>query len=122
MNKPNIIDEIIQCLKLLKDVDTSMDQDVLLEFINDSIPKHNSESVAQVSVSDMPEWDALRDECSKCMLCSLGRTRTCRTFAEGNPHAELMFIRDHFPDTHRPTAIEAMPSIIPRKAATRPQR
>ena len=94
MNKPNIIDEIIQCLKSLNDADTSMDQDVLLEFINDPIPKHNSESVAQVSVSDMPEWDALRDECSKCILCSLGRTRTCRTFAEGNPHAELMFIWD----------------------------
>jgi len=94
MSKPNIIDEIIQCLKSQRDFDTTMDKDVLLEFINDPVSKCNSKSGAQVSVFDMPEWDALRDKCSKCMLCSLGQARTCRTFAEGYPHAELMFIWD----------------------------
>lgn len=96
MSKPNIIDEIIQCLKSQKDSDTTMDQNILLEFINDPVPMHNSGSGIQdsVSTSGISKWDALREKCSKCMLCGLGQTQTCRAFAEGNPHAELMFILD----------------------------
>jgi len=41
---------------------------------------------------DMPEWESLRAECAACMNCGLGRTRTNMVFADGNPHAELMFI------------------------------
>ena len=41
---------------------------------------------------DMPNWESLRTECSACMKCRLGPTRTNMVFADGNPHAELMFI------------------------------
>ncbi|MBR2962892.1 MAG: uracil-DNA glycosylase [Lentisphaeria bacterium] len=40
----------------------------------------------------MPEWESLRTECAACMKCRLGATRTNMVFADGNPHAELMFI------------------------------
>ena len=117
MRKPDIFDEIIQCLKTgaQTGADTSMNEEVLRDFYArpvrkapEPVQKSSSVSVRNASAvpvrntpaqgvppayaPDMPEWESLRTECAACMKCGLGRTRTNMVFADGNPHAELMFI------------------------------
>ena len=90
MKNITIIDEIIHCLKKLEQTgaDTSMSEDVLDTFLND-YPQGTSASVCALN---SPEWEALRAECASCTNCSLEHTRTEKVFADGNPHAELLFI------------------------------
>ena len=129
MRKPDIFDEIIQCLKTGEKTgaDTSMDEETLRAFFNPPVrkttprgsvpapapvrtrtsvvpqerPQVNTaprpaapvrEGVPPAYAPDMPEWESLRTECAACMKCGLGPTRTNMVFADGNPHAELMFI------------------------------
>ena len=128
MRKPDIFDEIIQCLKTREKTgaDTSMDEETLRAFFNPSVrkavtrpqsvpasgrpsvalrerpqvgavprqpvPAQNIQGIPPAYAPDMPEWESLRTECAACMKCGLGRTRTNMVFADGNPHAELMFI------------------------------
>ena len=149
MRKPDIFDEIIQCMKTCAQTgaDASMSTEILQDLY--SRPARKAAPVQNASVSapdpvpaasavrasrmrpvqtqpqppaqahiplrdgtassddvvpccatafppayapDMPEWESLRAECAACMNCGLGRTRTNMVFADGNPHAELMFI------------------------------
>ena len=128
MRKPDIFDEIIQCLKTGEKTgaDTSMSEETLLAFLNSPArkaaaqprvatrpaapapvaqprrqavpvpvqapPQQAIQGVPPAYAPDMPEWESLRAECAACMNCGLGRTRTNMVFADGNPHAELMFI------------------------------
>jgi DNA polymerase len=118
MRKPDIFDEIIQCLKTdgQTGADTSMSAETLSEFLAKSVrkaaaqprartvasapavqqpqtaPAQNIQGIPPAYAPDMPEWESLRTECAACMKCGLGRTRTNMVFADGNPHAELMFI------------------------------
>ena len=116
MRKPDIFDEIIQCLKTgaQTGADTSMSEDLLHDLYSRparkaapvrSVPADASASPAPVPrhtpvrdgmppayAPDIPEWESLRTECASCMKCGLGRTRTNMVFADGSPHAELMFI------------------------------
>ena len=119
MRKPDIFDEIIQCLKTdgQTGADTSMSSETLSAFFSRSArktaaqpqfrtgastpvvqaqqqaaPAQGIHGVPPAYASDMPEWESLRTECAACMKCGLGRTRTNMVFADGNPHAELMFI------------------------------
>ena len=127
MRKPDIFDEIIQCLKTgaQTGADTSMDEGILRDLYARPVRKAASRPQAQASVPvqaptpdsdahprprqqadpsqsiqgappayapDMPDWESLRTECAACMKCRLGPTRTNMVFADGNPHAELMFI------------------------------
>ena len=120
MRKPDIFDEIIQCLKAdaQAGADTSMDGDILRDFYTrpvrraaaqaqvsapaphttrtaprmQDIPANGPQGVPPAYAPDMPDWESLRTECAACMKCGLGRTRTNMVFADGNPHAELMFI------------------------------
>lgn len=117
MRKPDIFDEIIQCLKTgaLTGADTSMNEEVLRDFYarpvwkaaepvqkSSSAPVRNAsaasagntpaQGVPPAYAPDMPEWESLRTECASCRNCGLGRTRTNMVFADGNPHADLMFI------------------------------
>jgi DNA polymerase len=119
MRKPDIFDEIIQCLKTGEKTgaDTSMSEDVLRDLYASPVrkaaapapapapartsaaqsrqqaaPVQNIQGVPAAYAPDMPEWESLRTECAACMKCGLGRTRTNMVFADGNPHAELMFI------------------------------
>ena len=114
MRKPDIFDEIIQCLKTgaQTGADTSMNEEILRDLYarpvrkaavpvqNTSAPVQKFPPVRNTSeqgvppayAPDMPEWESLRTECASCMNCGLGRTRTNMVFADGNPHAELMFI------------------------------
>ena len=55
-------------------------------------PTQNIRGVPPAYAPDIPEWESLRTECASCMKCGLGKTRTNMVFADGNPHAELMFI------------------------------
>ena len=116
MRKPDIFDEIIQCLKTgaQTGADTSMSEDVLRDLYarpvrkvapapasaparataaqSRVVPSQNIQGVPAAYAPDMPEWESLRTECAACMKCRLGSTRTNMVFADGNPHAELMFI------------------------------
>jgi len=127
MRKPDIFDEIIQCLKTGAAIgaDASMSEETLHDFFTrprrtaapalvsvpapapsrraaaSSAPSAPSAPVATPAVQpgavpafapDLPEWESLRAECASCMNCPLGKTRTHMVFADGNPHAELMFI------------------------------
>ena len=108
MRKPDIFDEIIHCLKTgaQTGADTSMSEDVLRDLYARPVrkaaprpqaqvapaPAQNIQGVPPAYAPDMPEWESLRTECAACMKCGLGRTRTNMVFADGNPHAELMFI------------------------------
>ena len=116
MRKPDIFDEIIQCLKMgaQTGADTSMNEEVLRDLYarparkaspppQKGVAPVQKPSVAPVRnasaqgvppayAPDMPEWESLRTECASCMNCGLGRTRTNMVFADGNPHADLMFI------------------------------
>ena len=106
MRKPDIFDEIIQCLKAGEKTgaDTSMSEETLRAFYSapvrkaaprpqaQSAPAQNIQGVPPAYAPDMPEWESLRTECAACMKCGLGKTRTNMVFADGNPHAELMFI------------------------------
>ena len=113
MRKPDIFDEIIQCLKTGEKTgaDTSMSEETLRDFFHPIPPKaaarpqpqsnpaqaapapaQNIQGVPPAYAPDMPEWESLRTECAACMKCGLGKTRTNMVFADGNPHAELMFI------------------------------
>ena len=139
MRKPDIFDEIIQCMKTCEQTgaDASMSTEILQDLYsrpvrkaapvqNASVPAPAPASVLSPAASavritqprpaqpqppaqtqahiplrdgvppayapDMPEWESLRAECAACMNCGLGRTRTNMVFADGNPHAELMFI------------------------------
>ena len=115
MRKPDIFDEIIQCLKTgaQAGADTSMNEEVLRDLYARPVrkaaaPVQKSPAPVQKAAApvrtasvqgvppayapDMPEWESLRTECASCMNCGLGRTRTNMVFADGNPHAELMFI------------------------------
>ena len=113
MRKPDIFDEIIQCLKTgaQTGADTSMNEDILRDFYArpvrkaavpasapaprtrvQGIPARDMQGVPPAYAPDMPEWESLRTECASCMNCRLGSTRTNMVFADGNPHAELMFI------------------------------
>lgn len=115
MRKPDIFDEIIQCLKTgaQTGADTSMSEDVLHDLYSrparKAAPVRNARADASASAAsarqapvrdgmppayapDIPEWESLRTECASCMKCGLGRTRTNMVFADGSPHAELMFI------------------------------
>ncbi|MCR5456803.1 MAG: uracil-DNA glycosylase [Clostridiales bacterium] len=38
------------------------------------------------------QLEQIKSECSECMLCPLGQTRTNIVFGVGNPNAELMFV------------------------------
>ena len=55
-------------------------------------PDASAQGLPPAYAPDMPDWESLRTECAACMKCGLGRTRTNMVFADGNPHAELMFI------------------------------
>lgn len=119
MRKPDIFDEIIQCLKTdgQTGADTSMSAETLRDFFSSSarktaaqprartvvsapaaqtqrpaVPAQSIQGVPPAYAPDLPEWESLRTECAACMKCGLGRTRTNMVFADGNPHAELMFI------------------------------
>ena len=123
MRKPDIFDEIIQCLKTgaQTGADTSLDEKTLHDLyarpvrkaapvrnVSASAPASAAASAAPVRTQvhvpvrddgvppayapDIPEWESLRTECASCMKCGLGRTRTNMVFADGDPHAELMFI------------------------------
>ena len=127
MRKPDIFDEIIQCLKTgaQTGADTSMDEETLRALFNPPVRKAGSQTpepaptverpsafsqdrppvravprnagptgrgTPPAYAPDMPEWESLRTECAACMKCRLGPTRTNMVFADGNPHAELMFI------------------------------
>ena len=139
MRKPDIFDEIIQCMKTCAQTgaDASMSTEILQDFYSrpvrnaapvQNIPSPASDPATSSAASavravqprpvqpqpqppaqaqahiplrdgvppayapDMPEWESLRAECAACMNCGLGRTRTNMVFADGNPHAELMFI------------------------------
>ena len=127
MRKPDIFDEIIQCLKTCEQTgaDASVSPDDLEKLfsrrpaaapvqktpvsapastIRNAQPRPaQPQTPAQAHIPlrdglppayapDMPEWESLRAECAACMNCGLGRTRTNMVFADGNPHAELMFI------------------------------
>jgi DNA polymerase len=135
MRKPDIFDEIIQCLKTdaQTGADTAMSEETLRDFFARPVrkapaPAANAQTIAgdqgreanrgrqqpqtrpapsaspsnvraqdkqgipPAYAPDMPEWESLRTECAGCMKCGLGRTRTNMVFADGNPHAELMFI------------------------------
>jgi len=129
MRKPDIFDEIIQCLKTGEKTgaDTSMDEETLRAFYNPPVrktaprgsapapmrtrasvvpqegrqvntaprqaaPVQNIQGMPPAYAPDIPEWESLRTECAACMKCGLGPTRTNMVFADGNPHAELMFI------------------------------
>lgn len=134
MRKPDIFDEIIQCLKAGEKTgaDTSMSEETLNAFLHpirgnagnaplaaarsrpqvraavpapvmrpqrqvapapvQAPPPQNIQGVPPAYAPDMPEWESLRAECAACMKCGLGKTRTNMVFADGNPHAELMFI------------------------------
>ena len=130
MRKPDIFDEIIQCLKTCEQTgaDASVSPNDLEKLFSRrassapvqtapapasapprvrtvQTPRAEVEAPAQTQVHiplrdgvppayapDMPEWESLRAECAACMNCGLGRTRTNMVFADGNPHAELMFI------------------------------
>ncbi len=119
MRKPDIFDEIIQCLKTdgQTGADTSMSAETLRDFFSSSarktaaqprtrtvvsapaaqtqrpvVPAQSIQSVPPAYAPDLPEWESLRTECAACMKCGLGRTRTNMVFADGNPRAELMFI------------------------------
>ena len=115
MRKPDIFDEIIQCLKTgaQTGADTSMDEEILRDLYArpvrkaavpasasvpaprtraQGIPAKDMQGVPPAYAPDMPEWESLRTECASCMNCRLGSTRTNMVFADGNPHAELMFI------------------------------
>ena len=90
MKKITIVDEIIHCLETLAQTgaDTSMSEDVLNDFLND----YPQRALASACSLNTPEWETLRAECASCMKCGLGRIRTDKVFADGNPHAELLFI------------------------------
>ena len=132
MRKPDIFDEIIQCLKTCEQTgaDASVSPDDLEKLFSRrpaAVPVQKTpvpapapasaasgirnvqprpaqpQSPAQAHIPlrdglppayapDMPEWESLRAECAACMNCGLGSTRTNMVFADGNPHAELMFI------------------------------
>ena len=113
MRKPDIFDEIIQCLKTgaQTGADTSMDEGILRDLYARPVrkavaqPKPAGETDTQsvrdtqpvqgplpAYAPDIPEWESLRTECAACSKCGLGKTRTNMVFADGNPHAELMFI------------------------------
>jgi len=138
MRKPDIFDEIIQCLKTgaQAGADTSMSEAVLRDLYAKPVRKNvvpvqmsaapdrtasassvqkpaapdrapsagsaqkpaaagraaSAQGLPPAYAPDMPEWESLRTECAACMKCGLGRTRTNMVFADGNPHAELMFI------------------------------
>ena len=112
MRKPDIFDEIIQCLKT--GAQTGADASVSEEILHDLYsrparktppapagrtpnPAHPAQSAVRDGLPpayapDIPEWESLRTECASCMNCGLGRTRKNMVFADGSPHAELMFI------------------------------
>ena len=127
MRKPDIFDEIIQCLKTgaQTGADTSMNEETLRDLYARPVrksaaqPQTPVQMAAQVQAAapaarprprqqaapaqtiqgippayapDMPEWESLRTECAACMKCRLGPIRTNMVFADGTPHAELMFI------------------------------
>ena len=120
MRKPDIFDEIIQCLKTGASVgaDASMSEETLHDFyarpqrapapspvpaasptgsgasVRQAVraPQPQQPSAVPAYAPDLPEWESLRTECASCMKCPLGKTRTHMVFADGNPHAELMFI------------------------------
>jgi len=113
MRKPDIFDEIIQCLKTgaSTGADASMGEDTLNDFFTRPrrpaaparpaargaaspapAPASDGSRPMPAYAPDLPEWESLRSECAACMKCPLGRTRTHMVFADGNPHAELMFI------------------------------
>ena len=100
MRKPDIFDEIIQCLKAGEKTgaDTSMSETTLHDLFSAPVrktapaPAQNVQGNLPAFAPDLPEWESLRTECAACMKCGLGRTRTNMVFADGNPHAELMFI------------------------------
>ena len=60
--------------------------------VQQAAPMQNIQGVPPAYAPDMPDWESLRTECAACMKCRLGPTRTNMVFADGNPHAELMFI------------------------------
>ena len=123
MRKPDIFDEIIQCLKTGASVgaDASMSEETLHDLyarprravaptpapaasparsvssapapVRAPQPQQPQQpSAVPAYAPDLPEWESLRTECASCMNCPLGKTRTHMVFADGNPHAELMFI------------------------------
>ena len=110
MRKPDIFDEIIQCLKTgaQTGADTSMSEEVLRDLYARPVRKAAPAPIREASAAsarnarpqglppayapDIPEWESLRTECASCRKCGLGKTRTNMVFADGNPHAELMFI------------------------------
>ena len=133
MRKPDIFDEIIQCLKTdaQTGADTSMNEETLRDLYarpvrrpatqpqvpvqatarvqaaaqvqttapgapprprQQAAPAQSIQGIPPAYAPDMPDWESLRTECAACMKCRLGPTRTNMVFADGNPHAELMFI------------------------------
>lgn len=38
------------------------------------------------------DWESLKNDCSACMKCELGKTRTNLVFGVGNENAEVMFV------------------------------
>ena len=43
-------------------------------------------------MTDMTDFEQLRQECAGCTRCPLGATRTNLVFGVGNEHADVMFI------------------------------
>ena len=109
MRKPDIFDEIIQCLKTgaQTGADTSMSEDVLRDLYARPVrkaaatapvsaparkpavqpqaaPAQNPQGVPPAYAPDIPEWESLRTACAACMKCRLGPTRTNMVFADGS--------------------------------------
>ena len=111
MRKPDIFDEIIQCLKTGASIgaDASMSEETLHDLYarprraaapspvpaasspaptvasvrqDVRVPQPQQPSAVPAYAPDLPEWESLRTECASCMKCPLGRTRTHMVFAD----------------------------------------
>lgn len=98
MAKPDIFDEIIECLRSASGADSSMPDDVRdaffspaerrKRFVESMKPTPSSESGAGMS----PEWKELFESAMRCTKCPLCKTRSNVVFGDGNREADLMFI------------------------------
>ncbi len=98
MPKPDIFDEIIDCLRASSAADSSMPDDVRAAFFSPAerhrrilaeSPAAKPKAVAQAIP---PDWRELYDSAMGCTKCQLCKTRTNVVFGDGNPEARLMFI------------------------------
>ena len=85
MRKPDLFDEIIECLE--REAEFSKFTNISAETMGDLFS-----DAEKISSGDASSMDELRTEVSSCRKCALFEGRTRTVFGAGNENADLMFI------------------------------